>query len=87
MTSRLPKLGGHNQEFNNRAAFSRQPGLEEHDPRNDVLTSATRAEALKDAKYDDICAATGSILSPFALETTATRGANQAVAPGVHDVE
>ena len=40
-----------------------------HDPRNDVLTSAKRAEERKRATYDAICAATGSILPPFALET------------------
>ncbi len=39
-----------------------------HDPRNDVLTSAKRAEERKHAKYDAICAATGSIFPPFALE-------------------
>ncbi len=42
----------------------------EHDPRNDVLTSAKRAEERKHTKYDAICAATGSVFSPFALETT-----------------
>jgi hypothetical protein len=39
VTSTNP-MGVTNQEFINRAAFGRQPGLEEHDPRNDVLTSA-----------------------------------------------
>ena len=33
-----------NQDFINRAAFGRQPGPEEHDPRNVVLTSAKLAE-------------------------------------------
>ena len=46
----------------------RLPG--EHDARNDVLTSAKRAEDLKHRKYDAICAAAGSKFSPFALETT-----------------
>ncbi len=55
----------------NRAALGHQPGPEEHDPRNDVLISAKRAEERKHAEYDAICAATGSIFSPFALETTA----------------
>jgi hypothetical protein len=32
-----------NQEFINRAALGHQPGPEEHDPRNDVLTSAKRS--------------------------------------------
>ena len=54
----------------NRAALGHQPGPEEQDPRNDVLASAKRAEERKHAKYDAICAATGSILSPFALVTT-----------------
>ncbi len=39
----------HNQELIHRAAFGRQPGPQEHDLRNDVLTSAERAEALKHA--------------------------------------
>jgi hypothetical protein len=33
-----------NQEFINRAALGHQPGPEEHDPRNDVITSAKRAD-------------------------------------------
>jgi hypothetical protein len=74
-------MGATNQEFINRAAppcsaGGRQPGPEEHDPRNDVLTSAKRAEDRKHAKYDRICTATGSILSPFALETTGGHGAS-----------
>ncbi len=51
-------------------------GPAEHDPRNDVLTSAKRAEEHKHTKYDAICAATGSILSPFALETMGGHGAS-----------
>jgi hypothetical protein len=31
-----------NQEFISRAELGRQPGPGEHDPRNDVLTSARR---------------------------------------------
>ena len=69
-------MGATNQEFINRAALGHQPGPEEHDPRNDVLTSAKRAEERKHAKYDRICAATGSIFSPFALETTGGHGAS-----------
>ncbi len=65
-------------EFINRAALNHQPGTDEHDPRNDVLTSATRAEDLKHRKYDAICAATGSQFSPFALETTGGHGASTA---------
>jgi hypothetical protein len=38
-----------NQEFINRAALGQQPGPEEEDPRNDVLTSAERAEERKHA--------------------------------------
>jgi hypothetical protein len=49
-----------------------------YDPRNDVLTSAKRAEALKHAKYDAICEGTGSTFSPFALETTGGHGASTA---------
>ena len=76
-------MGATNQELINRAAppcsaGGRQPGPEEHDPRNDVLTSAKRAEERKHAKYDRICTATGSILSPFALETTGGHGASTA---------
>jgi hypothetical protein len=60
----------------NRAALDHQPGPGEHDPRHDVLTSATQAEERKHAKYDRICAATGSIFSPFTLETTGGHGAS-----------
>ncbi len=67
-----------NQEFINRAALGHKPGPEEHDPRNDVLSNAKRAEERKHAKYDAICAATGSIFSPFALETTGGHGASTA---------
>jgi hypothetical protein len=69
-------MGATNPELINRAALGRQPGPEEHDPRNDVLTSAKRAEERKHAEYDRICTATGSILSPFALETTGGHGAS-----------
>ena len=40
-------MGDTNHEFINRAALGREPGPEEHDPRNDVLTSAKRAEERK----------------------------------------
>ena len=43
----------------NRAALNHKPGPDEHDPRNDVLTSAARAEEFKHRKYDATCAATG----------------------------
>jgi hypothetical protein len=56
VTSTNP-MGATNQEFINRAAPGRQPGPEKHDPRNDVLTSAKRAEERKHAKYDRICTA------------------------------
>jgi hypothetical protein len=72
-------MGATNQEFINRAAPGRQPDPEEHDPRNDVLTSAKRAEECKHAKYDRICTATESIFSPFALETTGGHGASTVV--------
>ena len=62
----------------NRAALVHQPGPGEHDPRNDVLTSAKRAEERKHTKYDAICAATGSVFSPFALETTGGHGSSTA---------
>jgi hypothetical protein len=71
-------MGVTNQEFINRAGLHHQPGPEEHDPRNDVLTSAKRAEERKHTKYDAICAATGSVSSPFALETTGGHGASTA---------
>jgi hypothetical protein len=59
---------------NSRVELAQQP--EPHDPRNDVFTSAKRAEERKHTKYDAICAATGSVLSPFALETTGGHGAS-----------
>ena len=43
--------------------------------RESTITSAKQAEDQKHAKYDAICAATGSIFSPFALETTGGHGA------------
>jgi hypothetical protein len=71
-------IGVTNQEFINRACLGHQPGPEQHDPRNDVLASARRAEVRKHANYNAICAATGSILSPFALETTGGHDASTA---------
>ena len=59
VTSYAYAMGVTNQELINRAALGHQPGPGEHDPRNDVLTSAKRAEERKHAKYDAICAATG----------------------------
>jgi hypothetical protein len=53
-------------------------GPGEHVPRNDVFTSAKRAEEHKLRKYDAICAATGSHYSPFALQTTGGHGASTA---------
>jgi hypothetical protein len=56
-------MGVTNQESINRAALSQQAGPalagEHKDPRNDVLSSARRAEAHKHAKYDAICAGKG----------------------------
>ena len=49
VTSTNP-MGVTNQEFINRAALNHQPGPGEHDPRNDVLTSSTRAEEFKHRK-------------------------------------
>jgi hypothetical protein len=43
--------------------------------RESTITGAKQAEDQKHAKYDAICAATGSIFSPFALETTGGHGA------------
>jgi hypothetical protein len=77
-------MGVTNQEFISRAELGRQPGPGEHDPRNDVLTSAKRAEALKHAKYDAICEGTGSTFSPFALETTGGHGASSTLASVYH---
>ncbi len=77
VTSTNP-MGVTNQELISRADLGHQPGPGEHDPRNDVLTSAKRAEERKHTKHDAICAATGSVLSPFALETTGGHGASTA---------
>ncbi len=71
-------MGVTNQELINRAALNHQPGPGEHDPRDDVLTSAKRAEEVKHRKHDATCAATGSHFSPFALETTGGNGASTA---------
>ena len=71
-------MGVNNEEFINRAALGHQPGPGEHTPRNDVITSAKRAEKLNHDKYDAICAATGSHFSPFALETTGGHGTSTA---------
>ena len=43
VTSTNP-MGVTDHEFISRAALGHQPGPEEHDPRDDVLTSAKRAE-------------------------------------------
>jgi hypothetical protein len=56
VTSTNP-MGVTNQELINRAALGRQPGPEEHDSRNDVLTSAKRAEERKHTKYDTTASA------------------------------
>ena len=77
VTSTNP-VGVTNQEFINRAALNHQPGPGEHDPRNDVLASAKRAEEAKRLKYDVTCAARGSHFSPFALETRGGHGASTA---------
>ena len=58
------------QEFISQDALGHQPGPEEHDPCNEVLTSAAWVEACKRAEYNAICAATGTTFQPFALETT-----------------
>ena len=71
-------MGDTDQAFIDRATLGAQPGPEDHDPRNDVLTSAKAAEERKHAKYAAIRAATGSIFSPFALETTGGCGASTA---------
>lgn len=53
------------------ATLGHQPATADHDPRNDVLTSAARAQAHKhEEMYDVICAATGTHVQQFALETT-----------------
>ena len=59
VTSTNP-MGVTNQGFINRAALNHQPVPDEHDPRNDVLTSAKRAEEAKHLKYDANCTGTGS---------------------------
>ena len=70
--------GGHRPGLHQPRCPQPQPGPGEHDPRNDVLTRATRAEDLKHRKYDATCAATGSHFSPFALETTGGHWASTA---------
>ena len=69
-------MGVPNQEFINRAARCHQPGPEEHDPRNDVLTGANRAGERKHAKCDVICAAPGQSRRLFALAATGGHGAS-----------
>jgi hypothetical protein len=59
-------------------SFGHQPTAEEHDPRNDDLTSAARAEAHKHGKYDTIILAMGMHFPPFAPETTGGQGASTA---------
>ncbi len=53
VTSTSP-LGVTNQQFISRTALGHLPAPAEHDPRNDVLARAAKAEADKHAKYDDI---------------------------------
>ncbi len=74
----VASTGVTHQEFINRAALNHQPVPGEHDPRNDVLASAKRAEEAIRLKYDVTCAATGSHFSPFALETRGGHGASTA---------
>ena len=54
-------MGVTKREFINRAALGHQPGPGEHDPRNDVLTSAKRAEKLKHDKYSTSTSTTPSV--------------------------
>ena len=69
VTSTNP-MGVTNQELINRAALNHQPGPDEHDPRNDVLTSAARAEDFKHRKYDATCAATDLTSGGHGASTT-----------------
>jgi hypothetical protein len=65
-------VGVTNQEFINRAALNHQPGPGQDVPSNDDLAIAKRAEDFKHDKYDTICAARGSHLSPFALAASSS---------------
>ncbi len=75
VTSTNP-LGATNQDLKNRNALGHQPTPLEHDPRNNTLGSAAWAEGKKHVKYDNLCAAAGTIFQPFALETTGGHGAS-----------
>jgi hypothetical protein len=75
VTSTNP-LGATNQDLKNRNALGRQPTVLEHGPRNNILVSAAWAESKKHVKYDNLCAAAGTIFQPFALETTGGHGAS-----------
>ena len=68
-------VGVTNQEFINRPALGHRPGPGEHDPRNDVITSAKRAEVHKHRKYDAICVDSGVyLLSICAPDDGCARG-------------
>ena len=75
VTSTNP-MGATNQDLKNRTALGHQPDSSEHDPRNNLLVSVAWAEAFKHNKYDNLCAAAGTIFQPFALETTGGHGAS-----------
>jgi hypothetical protein len=62
-------MGATNQDLKNRTARGHQPAPSEHVSRNNTLASAAWAEGIKHARYDNLCAAAGTIFQPFALET------------------
>jgi hypothetical protein len=69
-------MGATSQDLQNRKAFGHQPDPSAHDPRNDTLVYAAWAEGKKHLKYDNLRAAAGTILQPFALETMGGHGAS-----------
>ncbi len=75
VTSTNP-MGATNLDLKNRKAFGHQPDPSAHDPRNDTLVCAAWAEGKKHLKYDNLCAAAGTIFQPFALETMGGHGAS-----------
>ena len=69
-------MGETNQDLKDRYRPVRQPDPSEHDDRNNTLVCAAWAESKKHVKYDNLCAAAGTIFQPFALETMGAHGAS-----------
>jgi hypothetical protein len=75
VTSTNP-MGETNQDLKDRSWRVHQPDPSEHDSRNNTLVCAAWAESKKHVKYDNLCAAAGTIFQPFALETMGAHGAS-----------